>query len=299
MKKILLLLFLICLLPACGKMGKDGRLRKDIDWSKWYYDDQQMDDDSPSIKIMSFNVRYGSASEPSEERMWTNRRTGCYAMVNTERPVLMGVQECMLNQRTDLMDNCPDYESIGRSRDNTATGEQMDIFYLKDSVTIRDWGTFWLTDTPDEVSKHPGAGNYRCATWARVIHNRTGIEFYHINTHLDLAEVRGFEMVVIMNFINASCGTLPVVLTADWNTTEDDAIFDDMFQTFRSARATAVTGDAYGTYNGFSNYSGSRLDHIFYRGFSSCSKFMTVRQSWEGYQFISDHFPVYATLKFQ
>ena len=66
MKKILLLLFLICLLPACGKMGKDGRLRKDIDWSKWYYDDQQMDDDSPSIKIMSFNVRYGSASEPSE-----------------------------------------------------------------------------------------------------------------------------------------------------------------------------------------------------------------------------------------
>lgn len=299
MKKTILIMFCALSLVGCGKMGKDGRIKQEIDKNRWYYDDEVVDDGKPSLMVMSFNVRYGSASETNPDDNWVNRRSSCYAMVNTMRPVLMGVQECQKSQRDDIKNNCPGYDVIGVSRDNTTNGEQVAIFYLKDSVTVVDWGTFWLTETPNVVSKHPSAGHYRCATWAKVIHNKSGNTFYHINTHLDLTQVRGFEMVVIMDFIRANCGDLPVVLTADWNTSDDDEIFDDMYQTFVNARVTAVTGDAYGTFNGFSNPSSStRIDHVFYRGFSSCSKFVTVRQSWEGHKFISDHYPVYAILKF-
>jgi len=300
MKKILFLLTLtLMLVPSCDKFGKDGRLKKQIDWSKWYNDDENADDGKPSIMIMSSNVRYGSASETLEENNWVNRKTAYCTMVNTMQPVLMGVQECQGNQRTDILAGCPGYECIGRSRDNNANGEQVGIFYRPDLVVIKDWGTFWLTETPDQVSKHPAAGHYRCATWAKVMHIQTGSEFYYINTHLDLTDVRGFEVDVIMSFVGSKCGNSPVVMSADWNTTDDDPIFDEMYRTFLNARNTAVTGDAYGTFNGFTNANSStRIDHIFYRGFSSCARFITVRQAWEGHKFISDHYPVYAILKF-
>lgn len=300
MKKTLFLLTLIVMLvPSCDKFGKDGRLKKQIDWSEWYNDDENADDGLPSIMIMSSNVRYGSAFETLEEDNWVNRRDAYCAMVNAIQPALMGVQECQGRQRTDILDRCPGYECVGRSRDDNANGEQVGIFYRSNLVTIDEWGTFWLTDTPDQVSKLPTASNYRCATWAKVTHLQTGKTFYHINTHLDLNEVRGLEMDVIMNFVGANCANLPVVLTADWNTADDDPIFEQMYETFQNARNTAVTGDAYGTFNGFTNpNSTTRLDHIFYRGFSSCARFVTVRQQWEGHRFISDHYPVYAIMKF-
>ena len=76
-------------------------------------------------------------------------------------------------------------------------------------------------------------------------------------------------------------------------------VFDEMYQTFSNARWTATTGDAYGTMNSFNNMNSStKIDHVFYRGFPSCTKFVTVRQKWEGYQFISDHFPVTAEFTF-
>ena len=299
MKKYICFLMMFLVLTGCGKMGKDGRVKKAVDYTSWYNDDVDPDAGKPGIMLMSFNVRYSNSTDDLGEKNWSNRRTGCYKMINTLRPVLMGVQECKLDQRNDLLDNCPGYQAVGRSRDNSETGEQVGIFYQPDSVRIDSWKTFWLTDTPNQVSKHPAAGHYRCATLAKVTHLSSGKQFVYINTHLDLQDVRGYEMGVIMNFIRSDAGSLPVVLSADWNDTEDSTIFTEMYETFQNARWTARTGDAYGTFNGFSNPSSStKIDHIFYRDFSSCSKFITVRQKWEGYQFISDHYPVYAILKF-
>lgn len=299
MKRCIYMVMFLLVLVGCGKLGKDGRIKKQIDYSDWYFDDASQDSQKPGVMVMSFNIRYLSG-EDTGVKAWENRRNGCYEMLNTLRPALVGLQECQGSQRADLEINAPDYGFVGVSRDGSINGEQMAIMYLKDSVSVQEWGTFWLTDTPDVVSKHPSAGNYRCATWARVRHNRTSAEFYFIDTHLDLVDdIRRYEMFVILDFIAGKCGEQPVVMTADWNENEDSDTFTEMYQTFSNARWTARTGDAYGTYSGFTNMNSStKIDHIFYRGFSACAKFVTVRQKWAGYQFISDHFPVYANLKF-
>lgn len=299
MKKTVIMLLCAISLLGCGKMGKDGRMKQEVDWNKWYYDDETGEAEKPSVMVMSFNIRYGTAEEARPENNWSNRRDACCAMVNTVRPVLMGVQECMKFQRDYLKQKCPDYDVVGISRDGTEDGEQTAIFYLRDSVTVSESGTFWLSETPDVLSKHNWAGNYRTATWVKATHIKTGNVFYHINTHLDLKEeVRGFEMEVIMDFIRDNCASLPVVLTADWNTGENDEIFNEMYLSFQNARASALTGDAYGTTNWFEAPNNTRIDHIFYRGFPSCRKFITILQSWEGHKFISDHYPVYAILQF-
>lgn len=298
MKKIFILLAIL-VLASCEEMGKDGRLKQKVDWSEWYYDDVVADDGKPRIMIMSFNVRYKNSTTDIGEFNWDNRKKGCYAMINTLRPIVMGVQECTGTQRDDLINNCPGYEAKGKGRKDNYSDEQCAIFYLKDSVSLEDYGNFWLTETPDKVSKHPEAEHYRIATWIKFKHKKTGNVFYHLNTHLDLTTVRDFEMRVIMDQVEKKFGDYPAVLTADWNTSDDDPIFTDMYNTFVNARATANTGDAYGTFNGFTSPNKTtRIDHIFYRGFSGCTKFMTVKQSWEGYAYISDHYPVYAILKF-
>ena len=301
MKKIVFFLIVMLTFAACGKMNKDGRPKKAMDWAEWYYDDDAADDGKPGIMLMSFNVRLASAAEDTGDKNWTNRRAGCFEMLKTLRPAVMGVQECQPVQRNDLKNNTDGlYEVVGESRDGSSGGEQMDVFYLKDSVTLLDWKTFWYSETPNVVSKIAASEHYRCATWTKFRHNTSGKEFCYIDTHLDLvAEARAYSMIVMMDQIAARCGDLPVILSADWNTTEDDAIFDEMYQTFSNARWTAKAGDSYGTFNGFNNpNSSTKIDHIFYRGFSSCTRFTTVRQKWAGYQFISDHYPVYAKLKF-
>ena len=298
MKKIFILLAILAL-ASCEKMGKDGRIKQNVDWSEWYYDDEGVDDGKPRVMIMSFNVRYKNGSDKGDNH-WDKRKQGCYAMINTLRPIVMGVQECKGAQRDDLINNCPGYEAKGRGRKDNYSDEQCAIFYLKDSVSVEDYGNFWLTETPDKVSKYPQAGHYRLATWIKFKHKKTGNEFYHLNTHLDLTTtVRDFEMRVIMDQVAKKFGDSRVVFTGDWNASENDAIFTDMYSTFQSARATANVGDSYGTTNDFTSPNKTtKIDHIFYRGFSGCTKFMTVKQSWEGYAYISDHYPVYAILKF-
>lgn len=93
---------------------------------------------------------------------------------------------------------------------------------------------------------------------------------------------------------------LPCVLSADFNTVEDDPILADLQATMKSARKTAPMSDSYATANSFKSPSlGSRyiIDHIFFNGLE-VSKYRTVRESWKGIDFISDHYPVYAVFSF-
>lgn len=251
-----------------------------------------------SIMVMSFNVRFGTAQETKPENNWVNRRDACCDMINSVRPMMMGVQELDKDQRDYIIGKCPDYDVFGRPCDNSeAEGEQTAIFYLRDSISVIERGMIWLTDTPGVMSRLPSTHHYRTATWVKARHIRSGKVFFHINTHLDnkSSEVREAEMPVLLNFIAARCGNLPVVLTADWNADDDDKIFDELFTSFKDARYTAPQGDRGPTFNSFSS-SNLRLDHIFYRGFDSCDKFAVERRSWQGHTYISDHYPIYAIL---
>ena len=138
------------------------------------------------FKLMSFNVRYQNSSDNSSGNGWAKRREGVYEMMKTERPLLMGVQECLAEQRLDIVVNVPGYAAIGVGRDDgNEKGEQMAIFYMKDSVTVVKWGTFWLSDSPDRVSRGWDAACNRTCTWARVRIKRLGKEIMYFNTHLD------------------------------------------------------------------------------------------------------------------
>ena len=303
--KLFLLVTAVAFLAAgCGKG------RGQIDLSD-YVSDIEFGEDyvskvpSNGFKLMSFNVRYQNSSDNSSGNGWAKRREGVYEMLKTERPVLMGVQECLVEQRHDILVNVPAYEAIGVGRDDgQEKGEMMAIFYLKDSVSVVKWGTFWLSDSPDRVSKGWDAACNRTCTWARVRHKRLGKELLYLNTHLDhkgtVARSESVKLIINkMSELNPD--GLPCVLTADFNSPEDDSIFDALHLLMKSARKTAPVSDSYATYNAFSNTvrgSSSIIDHIFYSGGLEAKEYKTVRDGWKNIDFISDHYPIYAIFVF-
>lgn len=265
-------------------------------------DDPQPAETAKVMKIMSFNVRYENSGDTGV-KSWSNRSRGVYAMLEQEQPLIMGVQECLVQQRNAIIENCPQYSAIGVGRDDgKEKGEMMVVFYLSSELIVEEWGTYWLSETPETVSISWGAGCYRTATWAKFRFNEGGREFYYTNTHLDHVSdaVREKQMAVLEKMMaKYNKENLPMVLTADFNMDQDNSIFNGINGYMFNARKSSPVTDNSTTYNDFGNRTDSVIDDIFYSkdGFKS-QEFKTVTQAFSGVTYISDHYPIYAELSF-
>ncbi len=288
---------------GCGKTAPD--------YSQWYAPEEESpsDPDDPGVEgtgeticVMSSNVRYGSASSDlGTSNSWDNRKAAYPAMMEDLKPLVMGVQEAEVQQIEYLDENCDGYDYIGVGReDGKRKGEFMAIFYRSADVAVEKWGTFWLSDTPDEPSKAVswGAGSYRSATWAVFRIKSTGTRFFYINTHLDLngnARARSMELIE-SKMAELNKDSLPMLLTADFNTQSTDAIFDGIKEFMTDVRAESPVTDNFGTYNNWGK-SSQVVDHIFCSDFIP-EEYRTIRQRYASVPYISDHYPVYAILEF-
>lgn len=289
--------------------------KQELDYSKWYPKEDgtvtEPTEDADTLMIMSSNVRFYSARNKAEdpdvgERDWEVRKTGYFQMLNTMRPQVMGVQEAEFEQIDDIIANCPGYAYVGVGRkDGERSGESTAIFYITDQAEIEQWGTVWLSPTPDVVNScfpEMTDKQSRTATWAIVNMKTNGRRFFYLNTHTSLVESQPKEIDVILNTVRNKCPVgLPVVLSADWNLEETDPIMQPVNDSYKSARQTAPLTDNSVTFHWWGSQStisqNKHLDHIFYAGFSACPRFRTLNMKWNNL-WISDHHPVYAVLNF-
>ncbi|MBO7342605.1 MAG: endonuclease/exonuclease/phosphatase family protein [Alistipes sp.] len=252
------------------------------------------------LRVMSYNVRYTGERETDGENHWDWRRAASINMVREERPAVMGVQEALAPQLQFLDENLPEYGYVGVGRDDgKSAGEHMAIFYLKEAVELEDWGTFWLSQTPDQVSMGWDAVCYRTCTWALMRDKATGKPFAMLNTHLDHRgeEAREQSIVLIVNRIKELIpeGT-PLLLTGDFNSTTDSEIYAPLKAVMKDAREEAAESDRRGTFNGWGKAS-SVIDHIFCRGVE-VDRFKVLCDKNYGAPYISDHYPVVADVRF-
>lgn len=252
-----------------------------------------------SLTVMSYNIRYGSAEDGPNS--WDIRKPATVSMIKDQAPDVMGVQEAFSFQIEYITENCPDYGFVGISRLDPKDAETPAIFYDRTSVELLDWGNFWLSETPDRVSFGWDAACERNATWALMRHRKSGREFYFVNTHLDhvgkTARAEGLK-TVLAKIGEMNGKGLPVVLTGDFNTSADDPSLDVLDGKMHDARYSASgSTDALNTYNGWGN-SSTAIDYIFFDGFRKCMAYKTIQNEYDGVEFISDHYPIRAELKF-
>ena len=252
------------------------------------------------IKVMSYNIRLSSGTEKADSIYhWEHRKQASLNLMHEERPTVFGLQEACPDQMDYMVENLPEYGHIGVGRDDgKRKGEFMSIFYLKDEVELIDGGTFWLSETPDQVSKGWDAACFRTCTWALLKKKDTGKKFVYMNTHLDhMGKVAREESIklIVERAEKLTGGNLPVFITADFNSPTSNAIFKPMQEAMLDARVEAPVTDDRGTLNCWGTTPpGVVIDHIFFRG-AQAQKFEVLRDKDYGAPYVSDHYPVMLT----
>ena len=176
------------------------------------------------IAVMSFNIRYGTANDG--ENHWTNRRDMLFALLRTENPDLIGLQEALRFQIDEILAAVPGYAVVGVGRDDgKAAGEMSAILFRTARFHVAASGTFWFSDTPEiPGSKSWGNRITRIASWARFV-DRDGSAFIHYNLHLDHESQPSREKsttLLLQRITARPVASEPVIVTGDFNAGESN-----------------------------------------------------------------------------
>ena len=257
--------------------------------------------DSDGLKVMSYNIRYGSAEDGTNS--WQYRWPATIAMLNDVQPDVFGVQEALDFQLKLVSEMAKNYKNVGVGReDGKHDGEHMAIFWNKKTVKVLKWGTFWLSETPEKPSMGWDAACFRTATWALMKDKKTGKKFYFVNTHLDHVgkEARKLGLKLIVDRIDdINPEKYPMVLTGDFNVTPDNPCLVDLDKIMTSTRKIAKKTDSKGTFNGWrKDREAGIIDYIYVSGFSEVAEYETIKKKYADRPFVSDHYPIMSVVKF-
>jgi len=261
--------------------------------------------DDPDVRVMSFNIRYGTADDGDDS--WPLRRDLVLQVIREADADVLGVQEALRFQLDEISEAFPGFGEVGVGRDDgVEAGEYSAILYDRLRLRVLDSGTFWLSDTPEVVASTSwGNGITRIVTWARFRDLTAGGEFYVFNTHWDHESQPSRERSggLLLERIRARSTSDPVLVMGDFNAGEDNPAFQQLvagdsalslIETFRDLHADSTD---VGTFNGFTGErSGEKIDAILSSGGWKVVDVGIVRTENEG-RYPSDHFPVMAVLE--
>ena len=252
-----------------------------------------------SIAVMSYNIRLDTPHDSVNQ--WPNRNHKVYALIKKYDPDVIGLQEVLHHQLTDLLKNLPAYSHIGVGRDDGKTkGEYSAILYKKDRLKPLDQNTFWLSETPAVPgSKSWDAAITRVATWGRFQDVKTGKTFLMINTHFDHIgkEARKNSAALLKHRSMEIAKGLPLIITGDFNCKREDAPYATMMEPSGIALRDPAGADAPGTFCSFkvNSIQCNAIDYIFHSQEWEASGYKVIDDN-DGKYYPSDHLPVMVTL---
>ena len=251
------------------------------------------------ITICSFNIR--GSNMDTGVNAWSNRKKMVIREFGNYQYDIVCMQEPLTDQIQDFL-SIGIYEWLGVSGQGTPDSDVFTpIFYNKKKLNVLDYGTFWLSETPDVVSRGWDGKFPRICTWAkfRDIENRRS--FYVFNTHLDhVGEVAKLERArLICRKIKEMTAEEAVFITGDINSTTETPPIHTFLSEFSNSReiATEKSGPA-GTAHSYGKlYPPSQIDYIFVNEYISVTKAITITKNSDPV-YMSDHYPIVITADF-
>lgn len=268
------------------------------------------------LRIMTFNIRYGSANDGDNH--WKNRKEMVFDVLRDHNPEIVGLQEALNFQMTEICTALGKYGQIGVAReDGKVDGEFSSILYDISRFKVDESGTFWFSNTPEVPgSNHWGAACVRICTWARFIERKSGKAFYMFNLHLDHVSQPSREKsaVLLTQRIKDRKHRDPFILTGDFNTGESNPVITylkgetvltgadglqsanpvPMVDTFRVLHPDVKDVRTGHSFDG--NRKGNKIDYIFVPSSIKVLDAQILYDNIDG-RYPSDHYPVNATLR--
>ena len=253
-----------------------------------------------TFKVMTYNIKYDNVRDTVNN--WHDRKDYMAQLIDYYGPAFLGIQEGLSHQVIFLDDALTDYSFVGVGRDDGKTkGEYSALFYDKTMFKVIESSTFWLSETPDEVSVGWDASMERVCSYGLFENLETKERIWVFNSHFDhIGPVaRKESAVLITHKINAvNTQNLPVILMGDFNAAPEDEPIKVFAQDLTDAlkiSATPLYGPI-GTFNGFTeNVMLKRIDYIFTQKLAVLN-YTHLDDRLPNNKHISDHLPVLVTI---
>ena len=253
---------------------------------------------SNEITIMSTNVRCYSP-EDMFQKSWFYRAHLIVDDINAVKPDIIGFQEVSPLHYDYIVKSMPGYLNEMAYRDDFILSEGCPIFYRADKYERIDSGSFWLSETPEVMSKDWGSAHYRICIYVILKDKASGREFVVFNTHLDHVsdEARIEGIKVVLDKI-AEFGDLPAFLMGDLNAEPDSKTILSTKDAFDDAHDIAGVADEGATYHKWGTKpNNDRIDYIMIsKGDSIVSEYRIVDNCHNGV-YSSDHSSIYIKVK--
>jgi endonuclease/exonuclease/phosphatase family metal-dependent hydrolase len=267
-----------------------------------------------SIKSATFNIKWDDPNLDTH-LLWPNRKSRLIETIKAMNIDVIGLQEVTHNQLLDIDSGLADFNWSGIGRDGGEAGEYSPIFYNKNKYNLLDEGTFWYSDTPDELSiGGPNWGNpslRRVCSWVKLLPKASSKAFYVYNTHWHHTSDEGGQLFrykaaqLVVEKIQEISPNQPFLLMGDFNAqsdqkpmqyllgkeTNDDGCLSslELVDHFHILHPNATTG----TFNGWTNTveGQRRIDFIFSDKATLVKESSIYNTNWD---LVSDHHPVYS-----
>lgn len=256
-----------------------------------------MEPEAGSITMMSCNVRCLTPLDLGK-KSWFYRADLLLQNIAEQAPGIIGFQEATRWQYDYLVDVLSGYDSVIDYRDNSIIAEGCPIFYNEALYALKDKGSFWLSETPDVMSKDWGAAHYRICSYVILTDKASGRDFVVFNTHLDHVsdEARIKGIAVVLDKIT-QFGGLPAVIMGDFNAQEGSKTYKSATEHFLDAQyaaAETMEGHTYQNWGNPEKYK--RLDYfmISKTGFTA-QRYAVIQPVHDGV-YVSDHCPIVVEL---
>ena len=258
---------------------------------------------SDTLKVATYNVRIRTNSDTGNTN-WKVRKPEVAKLINEFQFDVFGVQELIdKSQENDLSDLLSSYATVSYGRDNQegSQGERAAIYYLKSRFELLQKGFFFLSETPEKVSKGWDAALNRICLWAKLKDRVTNKEFYFFNTHFDHIGVvaRRESAKLITRKMEELAGNETVICVGDFNADPNDTEFyNTITAKLKDSRLVSVEKPkgSVGTFNGWENEKTDfpesvRIEYLFTQNVKVIS-YETINKRFGENEVPSDHFPV-------
>lgn len=173
----------------------------------------------PDVHCMTLNVRRRVPRPAAHPDSWSRRRGAVVALVTSEAPTVLAVQEALPAQSADLAAALgARWEPVLVGRGARGGGEQVGLFLDRERLDVEERRSWALSRTPHRPGSRSWATSFPRHAVAAVVRDRaTGRRFTTIATHLDvLSPWARLRSAALLGRIVRE-GGLPAVVMADWN----------------------------------------------------------------------------------
>lgn len=157
----------------------------------------------------------------NKKTSWDKRKENLCNFILFNDYDIFGTQEVSPDQLVFFNNNLKSiYSNFDVGQNVKNNDEHCTIFYKTKKFELLDGNTFWLSETPDKISKGWDASINRICTWVRLKDKNNNNEIWFFNTHLDNkgAKSREESCKLILKKIKELCPKdANIVLVGDFN----------------------------------------------------------------------------------